>query len=392
MNDVSVIVPVFHGSEYIKRMIAQIEACQIYLRNMQKGTNIELILVNDAPDENLQAETSSYIHVAIYNTGENRGIHGARVYGLYKSKGGFVLFLDQDDIIYSDYIYSQLLLIEEADAVVCRCIHEGKEFYNADLKFEDAVCKEYMMTKGNAIVSPGQVLLRRSSIPNVWQENIMNSNCSDDYLLWLCMLAENCRFALNQRILYEHIVDGRNLSLDYKRMVLSDNEMFMILKENRVFDEESLKKISDMLNQAVLERIAFLEKFRRMFIALNKMIMCREAGCSVGGYIKRSGIRKAAIYGDGYLGKRLMAELEEQHIEVSFFIDRNADYLEERVPVYRLENAPEGIDAVIVSLVQNAESVKGALERKYAFKIYTVTEVIEQAMGGGNEKNQNIFY
>ena len=44
-----------------------------------------------------------------------------------------------------------------------------------------------MMEKGNPIISTGQVLMRRASIPGVWMENIMETNCADDYLLWLCM-------------------------------------------------------------------------------------------------------------------------------------------------------------------------------------------------------------
>lgn len=380
MNDVSVVVPVFHGKNYIKGIISRLEECQIRLRKVQENASIELILVNDAPDEQLYNEKSSLIHVSVHNTGINRGIHGARVYGLSKSRGQFVLFLDQDDVVYPDYMCSQLLHMGEADAVVCRCIHEDKQFYNEDFKFEEVLTREYMLTKGNPVVSPGQVLLRRSSISEVWQENIMTSNCSDDYLLWLCMLSENRSFALNQDLLFEHTVTGKNLSLDYRRMIQSEKEMYTILERNRVFDKDGLKMISDMLEQAVLDRIALLEKFRRMFMTLNRIHICRESGNPIGSCLRQSGINKVAVYGDGYLGKRLMGELEEQNVKVVFFIDRNADYLTEKVPVYKMENAPKGIDAVIISMVQKFETVKTALEEKYHFTVYTMDEVIRKAL------------
>lgn len=372
---VSIIVPVYHGTQYIKNMILQAEACK---DNVKRPVNLELLLVNDAPDETINGREyqSGKIALHIFNTGINRGIHGARVWGLSRAKGGYILFLDQDDKVAPDYIRSQLETIGDADAAVCRCFHEGKQFYNADFRFEDAVTKEYMMTKGNPIVSPGQVLIRRRSIPEVWTENIMKSNCADDYLLWLCMAARDARFALNQNLLFEHVVDGRNLSIDYNHVTESEQEMYGILAGRKVFGEEDLGKISMMMRQAVCGRTALLVKFRKMFMVLNRLISCREKGYPVGRYLDKRGIKKAAVYGDGYIGKRLMGELREYGIEVVFFIDRNAGYLEEDVPVYRLEDAPADTDAVIISMVQGYEEVRERLREKYGSGVWAVSEII----------------
>lgn len=44
---------------------------------------------------------------------------------------------------------------------------------------------------GCAITSPGHCLIRKTSIPQLWKENILKNNGSDDLLLWLLMLEEN---------------------------------------------------------------------------------------------------------------------------------------------------------------------------------------------------------
>lgn len=375
MKTVSIIVPLYHGEQYIPRLIQMAEACQKVLSD---SIEIELILSNDDPEEDIEEDTySNTISIIVLNTKINRGIQGARVQGLKMSSGEYIVFLDQDDIMYPDYVKSQLFCIEDADAVVCRCIHENKQLYNVDMKFEEVVSEEHMLTKGNPIISAGQVLLRRESIPELWTDNIMKTNCADDYLLWLCMLAGNAKFALNQNILFEHTVNGSNLSLDYKRMILSLDEMYDILSKNNVFDDEKLQKISTMRQNAMFDWIALLEKFREMFMTLNAIAMCRENGYSFGKRLKDRGIQRVAIYGDGYLGKRLLGELAEYHIETAFFIDRNADYLKEEIPVYKLEDAPDNIDAVIISLVRNYNPVKNILKEKYNVGIYTIREIVE---------------
>lgn len=374
-NIISIIVPLYYGNQYIPRLIREVEACK---EKAGSHVKIELILSNDAPDRKIgEGFSSDLIDILILNTTENRGIQGARIQGLKAAGGEYVVFLDQDDVLYPDYIRSQLLHIGNADAVVCRCIHEGRQFYNADMRFEEAVTKEHMITKGNPIISAGQVLLRRESIPETWMNHVMKVNGADDYLLWLCMIARNAVFALNQDLLFEHTVNGKNLSLDYKRMILSLEEMYDILSENKVFDECELGKIASMRQNALFEWITLLEKFREMFMALNRIAECHEEGCAVGKRLKDRGIQRAAIYGAGYLGKRLLGELKEFGIETMFYIDRNAEYLTEKIPVYKLDDAPANIDAVIISLVKNYDTVRSALREKYDVKIYTIEEITE---------------
>lgn len=374
-STVSIVVPLYQGKQYILKLLEMIEECQKKANQLAK---IELILSNDEPNEKIGTFFSGTIDIHVLNTDQNRGIQGARIRGLEAGTGEYVVFLDQDDILYPDYICNQIEEMKEADAVVCRCIHEGRQFYNESMIFENVIHKEYMLTKGNPIISTGQVMLRRAAIPEVWLNCVMKSNCADDYLLWLCMIAKNAKIVLNQRILFEHTVNGKNLSLDVRRMKLSLDEMYEILAKNKVFDEQELRLISSMRENVLFEQTGLLEKFREMFFVLNKIMEYREAGWPIGKRLKAAGIQCVAIYGDGYIGKRLMGELRQSDIETLFFIDRNAEYLTEEVPVYQLGEAPENVDAVIVSLVRGSDLVKTNLQEKYRNRVYTVKEIMEE--------------
>lgn len=373
---ISIIVPIYHGKKYITSLIEQLEDCK---QQLDEDINVELVLSNDAPDDRLeQIYMSDLIDIVLINTDINRGIHGARVQGLKACGGEYVVFLDQDDKIFPKYIDSQLKQIGNNAAVVCRCIHEKKQFYNVDNSFEKMISKDYMIKEGCPIISPGQVMLRKSSIPQVWKENIMKTNCADDYFLWLCLVGKGERFSLNQEILFEHIVEGDNTSWDMNRMIDSEHEMFELLKNNQIFVGEELNKINELEERLRRKHIDLLVKFRKMFMVVNDWLQLKEDGYYLDEYLNQKGIKKIAIYGAGYVGKRLKGELEGSLVEVKFFIDRNADFINEKIPVYTLENAPQGIDIIIISMVHGYEKVIEQLKDKYDIKIITIRELISE--------------
>lgn len=90
---ISVIIPVYNGKKYIKTSIESVLD--------QPYKDIEVIVINDgSQDESLQiAENiaNKDKRVRIINQ-ENQGVAVARNLGIYKAKGEFIAFLDQDDI------------------------------------------------------------------------------------------------------------------------------------------------------------------------------------------------------------------------------------------------------------------------------------------------------
>ena len=92
---VSIIVPVYNTSEYLKNCIDSLLA--------QTLNEIEIIAVNDGSTDNSFQILKEYqaLHpnkVYVYNT-ENKGVSHARNFGVTKSSGQYLWFVDSDDCV-----------------------------------------------------------------------------------------------------------------------------------------------------------------------------------------------------------------------------------------------------------------------------------------------------
>ena len=229
---ISVIVPVYYGRSCIRDVIGMIE------RNaVEAGSAVELIFVNDSPKERIDDIcTSSKIHIVLLNNTCNQGIHYSRVRGIRSAHGEYVLMLDQDDNISDDYLSSQIARIGNADMIVANGYEElsgGRRILYRYAPMQWTVKSGIFYTIfGCRILSPGQCLIRKESIPEVWFQNIIKHNGADDYLLWIYMLARKSRVGINRDALYVHRLSGKNASADKEQMEVSVQEVLRVAREN----------------------------------------------------------------------------------------------------------------------------------------------------------------
>ena len=373
MKKISIIVPIFHGRKYIDHMIVQVKKCA------EKGENryaLELLFVNDDPTEKIGCLVSENIRIKVVETDINRGIHAARVRGLERCTGDYVLFLDQDDRIRPEYFESQLPYLENADAVVCKLLHEGRQFYDTRMPFEQVITRNFIISVRNPIISPGQVLIKKTRIPTIWKEAMLKNNGADDWLLWLCMLGEGAKFVLNPEILFEHVVEGGNESMNVAHMMASEQEIYEVLASSGILSSEDLKKLKAAIQASANEHINTLSKFQKMFFVYDDWMKLQERKQYISDYLRKLGICSVALYGDSYIGKRLYWSLQENDLEVRYFIDRNANYLDECIPVYLPEEGLPFVDLIIICLVDGTGSIRDTLSQLSDAKIYGITELL----------------
>ena len=102
--DVSVIIPVYNGEEYIESCIESI--CKQDYARMDR---IQIIIINDgSKDDSLKIckaiiEKETTVKINLINS-ENQGVSAARNKGMKKAKGKYIMFLDSDDFITEDTI------------------------------------------------------------------------------------------------------------------------------------------------------------------------------------------------------------------------------------------------------------------------------------------------
>lgn len=97
---VSIIVPVYNVEAYLNDCIESILA--------QTYTDFEVILIDDGSTDKSSEICDCYslqdYRIKVYHT-ENRGVSSARSYGVLKSCGNYISFIDSDDFVPSNAIY-----------------------------------------------------------------------------------------------------------------------------------------------------------------------------------------------------------------------------------------------------------------------------------------------
>lgn len=248
--DISIIVPYYRGKKYLERLQACIDSCW----RAAKHLKIEVIIVNDSPEEKLDLGRSERYRVV--NNAGNFGIQYSRIRGINLSRGAYILMLDQDDLLAE---YALLVLWEnkaDYDVVVANGFDENKNSYGPiypSIKKQRTVQEiKYYFLIGNTIVSPGQCLIKREAIPQLWKENLLQTNGSDDLLLWLIMLKQGKRFGIVSDQLYIHKDTGVNVSLNYSKMIDSVTEVIAVLKRNQLLLSKEEKLLVSRLKMKKL--------------------------------------------------------------------------------------------------------------------------------------------
>ena len=140
MKQVSVIIPTYNNAQYIDDCINSI----IH----QTYKNIEIIIINDGSTDDTEKKILEWrlkdSRIKYYSN-KNHGVSYSRNYGIKKSNGEYLVFIDADDIISLDFIESLLVMLEKQEADCCVCGIKG--FYNMqeikDIKsIEKSKCEE----------------------------------------------------------------------------------------------------------------------------------------------------------------------------------------------------------------------------------------------------------
>lgn len=239
--DLSIITPFYNGNSYMEKLFACIRNCAARAEQLK----IEWIIVNDSPwcEVVYKSEWIEGFNLHVYNNEKNVGIQQSRINGIVRSEGKYILMLDQDDLLLENALESQMGYIKDADIVVSNGIDENPnnagKIYKSENHQKFVKNEHFYFSIGNMIVSPGQCVIKKSAIPELWMNNIVKNNGSDDLLLWLLMFRNNCKWVVNPESTYVHVYTGSNVSADLEKMEQSTLEVISIMDEYSMIEEES---------------------------------------------------------------------------------------------------------------------------------------------------------
>lgn len=262
MKMVSFITPFYNGNRYLPHLCEVLTQNTYGLAQRWPDMQTEWIIVNDSPQTPVEAPASSAFSIHVVNHPHNAGIHAARATGLQHASGSLVLFLDQDDEIAPDFLVRQVQTIRDtgADVVVSNAWIEQSDgrkllLYRTRFQYRKILRMAVYTKTHNQIVSPGQCLIRRASIPEFWQSHILRQNGSDDLFLWMLMLADHKHFAIVPEPLYTHKYTGSNLSAAVSKMNGSSLEVCDLLRAAGTVPAKYIRDLHDSraLSQAWMQ-------------------------------------------------------------------------------------------------------------------------------------------
>jgi len=257
---VSVILPTYNRS----RMIS--EAIDSVLNQTFK--DFELIVVDNYSTDNTESAVQSYRDKRIrYYKNHNHGLVSvSRNYGIEKSGGEYIAFLDDDDLWLPEKLEKQLILLDSNKELGL----VYSDYYNMDSNgnlIGEPCFRSLKPFRGNVFnelivvnfVPQLTVLIRREALDVVGGFNL-KYRIAQDYDLWL-RIAERYLIDFTEEPLAKYRIHGGNVSGN-QRLSISENIQVVDywLKKKRDIDRQFRKKAKQ--EQAIRHTWLLLYYFR----------------------------------------------------------------------------------------------------------------------------------
>lgn len=231
---ISIIIPVYNGSDYLKEAIDSAIA--------QTYKNVEVIVINDGSNDNGKTEKicKSYGNKIKYFKKENGGVASALNMGVEKMEGEYFSWLSHDDVYYPNKIEEQvkyLSNIPDRDNVI---------LYN-DYEFIDENSNSFakIILDHNMLIKKPEYSLLRGSINGITL--LIPKKAFDDY----------GKFKENLKTTQDYDMWIR-MSKTYKFM-----HMEGILTKTRIHDKQDSKKHPDFVREGNKLWIKMMEKISK---------------------------------------------------------------------------------------------------------------------------------
>lgn len=196
MQKVSVIMPCYNAARYIEKAIDSI---------LIQKVPCEIIIVDDNSVDNTKKVIEKYQNIDnfhYYHMGENIGVAAARNFGVSKSSGKFIAFLDADDIWVEGKLKKQLYVIEKEKAVLCytgrQNISDSGEVIGKIVKVKQSV--NYFELSLHNEIPCSSVLITREVAKEFPMEH---DEYHEDYLMWLkCVEKYGIAIGIDEPLIY----------------------------------------------------------------------------------------------------------------------------------------------------------------------------------------------
>ena len=287
--DISIIVPIYNAEKYINKCVDSL------LKQTKK--ELEFILINDGSTDNTDSLLREYKDKRIkYFKNKNQGIGKTRNFGIEKSSGKYLMFLDSDDYFSND---------------ACEILYKEAEKEKADL----IVFDYYRVEKGN--------------LNEVKIESFNATNIKDDPNLLLKVNLGPCNKIYKTDLI-------KNNGIKFEESLKYEDTLFVV---KAIYNAQKIIKLNRFLHYYMIhEKSETTVRDERVFDILKIVDKIRK-------YLKNDKSIKETV------DKLTVQILTNYTIQQRYqsdkniamkFIDNTFDYLKKEIPDYKKNKYYQG--------------------------------------------------
>lgn len=261
MVDVSFIVPVYNGEKTIKRAVDSI------LNQQKSNISYEIIVIDDGSKDRTEKILEEYrTKIKIFKN-ENHGIAYTRNFGVNKSEGKYIIFVDSDDYISNTLLKDiEKYLKNEIDLIKWSPVWVDDD----GNKIKDANHNEFMLTTGeggfNYLYSTDVLMtaLWNYAIKKEIIEKFPKIKYHEDFAVMALTILNARTMVITGKVEYYYVQTNKSI------MRGNDDPKQMQRLEDMFYNYDMLLKKSEKLNVDEYTR----ENFRNYIT--NSLLVCKN--------------------------------------------------------------------------------------------------------------------
>ena len=185
---ISVIMPVYNSEQSLQDSVSSVLA--------QTYSNLELVIVDDASDDNTHAIchmlSEQDDRIKIITNENNSGALKSRFIAVDEAKGEWIAFIDADDLWHPEKLEKQLAL---RDRTGCDLVYTSSSFTNTDGKKYDWIMHvpdrvDYRRLLKQNVISNSSVLMKKEDYVRYMPSKDISNRIHEDFACWLGMLRD----------------------------------------------------------------------------------------------------------------------------------------------------------------------------------------------------------
>lgn len=287
----SVIIPVYQAKNHLSSCVESI------LR--QTNQDMEIILVddgsNDGSERMCDAYAEKYDNIHCVHQ-KNRGVSSARNTGIERAGGKYILFVDSDDYIASDYLENAAAALENSEADLYLCGYQNvkrggkikKEKYYPSVKdgiweYKDISGITLQLFQTNVLHAIGTKVYRREIIVNRNHRFCENRKYFEDIYFCLSYLCFCKQIFVQNKILYFYQRDIENslskqlINIDLESVQDTYKLLAKIIrikslgeKDKNFFYKLYFDRVNCIMQKIIIAERKYNTRIRRMYRQLAK--------------------------------------------------------------------------------------------------------------------------